>query len=140
MATRKIPTSLDYAQVFLAKVPEDTLAEALNQAILSYDQGKCIPLLHLAQHIIDDLNNRRLCFVEMEEPKTERVYRGYKIDELDGEITPEQIGYLAGLSKKVNLDRYDLPPNISPKRNYKELTEGEAIIVIDTLKDMAEGI
>lgn len=53
-------------------------------------------------------------------------------------ITQKQIGYIAGLTKKVDLDRYNLPWYVSPRENYKELSEAEASIVIDRLIALKE--
>lgn len=139
MDAKKKPASLYYAEAFLAKAPEDTLSEALNEAILSYDQGKCIPLLHLAQHIVDDLKSGRLCFM-LVEPEEKSAERGDDDDELNGPITKKQIGYIAGLTKKVGLDRECLPAAVSPESYYKDLTEGQAIKVIDTLLEMEKAL
>ena len=53
-------------------------------------------------------------------------------------ITQKQIGYIAGLTKKLELDRYNLPEYVSPLSNYKELTEAEATAVIDRLLAIRE--
>jgi hypothetical protein len=57
-------------------------------------------------------------------------------------ITGKQIGYIAGLTKKLEIDRYDMPEYISPLMDYKNLSEAEASIVIDRLlaiKDYKDG-
>lgn len=48
-------------------------------------------------------------------------------------ITKKQIQYIAGLTSSLGQDRYDLPSWLSPLPNYKELTEAEAITLIDRL-------
>jgi hypothetical protein len=48
-------------------------------------------------------------------------------------ISKKQIGYIAGLTEKAGLDRHNLPDNISPLPNYKDLTEGEASELIRDL-------
>lgn len=146
------PMSLCYAKALLiSKSPSELLAAALRKAQHGINEpGGMENLLKLVDFIESDLNDGKLRFIdeavpeliteEPEEQAAPRMYKGYNIDELSWELSQEQIGYLAGLSKKAGLDRYNLPSNISPKRNYKELTEGEAIIVIDTLKEMIERV
>lgn len=53
-------------------------------------------------------------------------------------ISKKQIGYIAGLTKKLGLDRYNLPEKISPLPNYKELTEGESTELIEKLLVMMD--
>jgi hypothetical protein len=46
------------------------------------------------------------------------------------------------LTKKLEIDRYDMPEYISPLMDYKNLSEAEASIVIDRLlaiKDYKDG-
>jgi hypothetical protein len=130
--------SLVYAYEMMEQTPEETLAAALLKAMASAGLGKNVPLLQLSQHVADDLRTGRLKFAAAS--KMTRVHNGYNIDELTDPITDGQIGYIAGLTEKLKLDRYNLPLHISPKSDYKELTEGEAILVIDTLIKMTSAL
>jgi len=48
-------------------------------------------------------------------------------------MTNLQRGYIAGLTVKLGLDRYDLPVYLTPVSDYTKLTEAEASMVIDKL-------
>ena len=147
MSKKSEPMSLVYAKVITEKSPRELLASALVEANRKINEpGGLEKLTKLVDFIVADLNAGRLCFTTEDisdkkpEPETKRMYNGYAVDELTDDITDAQIGYLAGLTTKLKLDRYNLPLHISPCKNYKELTEGEAIVVIDTLKNMTEGL
>lgn len=56
-----------------------------------------------------------------------------KFDIGDNSLTQKQIQFIAGLCKRLDIDRYNLPSTISPKANYKMLTEYEASFVIEKL-------
>ena len=61
------------------------------------------------------------------------VVDGEEYDPTQHPITKKQIGYIAGLTKSLRIDRYDLPSYLSDTPNYKELSEFEASNLIDRL-------
>lgn len=58
---------------------------------------------------------------------------GLNINPNDKLLSKLQIGYIAGLTVKAGLDRYNLPSQISPQSNYKMLTVTEASALIEDL-------
>ena len=49
--------------------------------------------------------------------------------------TPQQRAYIYGMCKKLNLDPRNLPSDISPKPETRDLTINEAKSVIELLKE-----
>ena len=56
-----------------------------------------------------------------------------EIDQLTDQLTSRQYGYIIGLCKNLRYDPNNLPIEISPIPSWAELTEGQAIRVIDKL-------
>lgn len=149
-----MPAAFSYAQKFTVKKPEEILADGLQIAmkleelpyfvmkngVPTFESGTALSELELfCCLIIHDLREGMLGYLSSDEINRRKKEKAAEESsdiyaELNGPITDKQIGYIAGLTKKLGLDRYDLPSDISPEENYKDLTEGQAISVIDALK------
>jgi hypothetical protein len=128
-----LPASIMYVQNLISNTNEEILVLGIKKALHEAGGKNYLPLCCLANEIISDLEHGTLSFLTSEELQKRLSKEDDDDDELSGPITKKQIGYIAGLTKKLGYNREDLPMKISPVSYYKDLTEGQAIKVIDTL-------
>ena len=61
------------------------------------------------------------------------LFSDEEIDQLIDQLTAKQYGYIIGLCKNLGYDPNNMPEEISSIPCFAELTEGQAIRVIDKL-------